>query len=594
MLVGTACLGVWQARFLFDWYLGQDRLPLWDMAQNGWRGLELALFLEEGRVASFLLALNRHGTWPFGFSLFLVPFFLAAGHGFATATLASAVSFAAVPMGFIVAARCADRSSTGLVAGGLAACLFLTTPLARLFALLVMRELLGCFLLLVCVALYLRAVERDGLRAWRSCGLASLALFFVKYNYGLGFLVSAGLFEIWRRPGAERAAIWGWLRRWLWPWRHGRAVERAVAVCLYLLAGATLFGVNVGGALYGILVIATAVVAARRRRGLARLRDGLGSLPASVRAAVETLVLPIWIWSLSPSPIHPREVLAFLKNRSSDLSFADALLFYPRVFSSDFVAGPSQAWLIGAGVVGALLGFRWLTTAWRFILLLTGVSLIATILHPYKQPRFLITCLPPLLLTAGIGIASLLSRALRTGPLRVAGGLVAGLLVVWTLRSGGLESTEFLARSYPSYSVDPSFRDLAQVLGETAPLRGRVGLLGTFNEFSPALAEWVLKSRPGTSDLGVVASMPRLRSGTDVSVIDQKREDWVSGHRLDEILVVTSGPTSPWFQDADFSSFNAWQLPVIERFLADRRWQVADRRPVAALGVEVIRLRKPS
>lgn len=220
-VVLATVLAGWQGHLLYQFWLQQARVPMWDMAQNGWRGLELALDLKAGRFFSFAAALNRHGTLPFGYSLFLVPFFLLRDYSFATATIAQVVTFAAIPA-FLLGASCLlDRTRAGLFAGLIATAFFVTAPLARLFAVLIMRELLGGLGTLICLFLYLRAREDDSLLRWRAAGVAALSLFFVKYNYGLPWIVSVVAFDLMRQDDSTRQAIKHRLIGWLWPWRGG-------------------------------------------------------------------------------------------------------------------------------------------------------------------------------------------------------------------------------------------------------------------------------------------------------------------------------------------------------------------------------------
>src|SRR5262249_57552640 len=117
-----------------------------------------------------------------------------------------------------------------------------------------------------------------------------LALFWIKYNYGLLWGLAVALSELRRRP----------LRLPRSPW------EIATALFVGLLALGTLLGRNVGLLLYAGLLIATGRLAVPWFLDRERLRSWWRSRSPEIRAALATVVLPLWLWGLSPHPIHPR------------------------------------------------------------------------------------------------------------------------------------------------------------------------------------------------------------------------------------------------------------------------------------------------
>ena len=326
------------------------------MAGHGWGGVELLEALADGRPLAFLTRLNAQDKWPFGFSLWLLPFLAAGRASFASATLASTVLFAVVPALLVWVAAQVEASRAAVWVGLGAAALWLGSPLARVHAILVMRETAGALLVLLALGLWLRATRRGTLRAWRGAGLALLALVGTKYNYAL--LLGAGLAvdAVLELSAARRRELAGRLGRLFWPgWRV--VTERAspirtwaIAVVIWALFGATLAGLNVGIALYALLVgwtIATLWRAGRSRRAP---WESLTALPARARGLVETLALPLAVWCLSPYPNHPKTILAFLRNRPGEegTPAASTLLYYLRTFGRDFAA---REWL-GLGVLG--------------------------------------------------------------------------------------------------------------------------------------------------------------------------------------------------------------------------------------------------
>ncbi len=170
-----------------------------------------------------------------------------------------------------------------------------------------MREMAGIVFSLIAVGLYLRARRLETVWTWRLTGLALLCLFLVKPNYfvvlGLALLAN----EIWDR----------WPLHLSWPrWTLGKVL---LAVYLGLLLVAALLGINPGVGIYAGLVIGAGVLAVRWWRDREGLEERWRALPIAVRALLATLVAPLWLWCLSPDPIHPRSIFAFLRNRSKGL-----------------------------------------------------------------------------------------------------------------------------------------------------------------------------------------------------------------------------------------------------------------------------------
>lgn len=174
-VVAAVAVAAIEANALFDFHLEQERLPKWDMAMNGWQGHQLALDLKSGDLLEFFVDLNKHERFPFGHSLLVIPFSLVAGPTYAAATLATTLLFVLMPFPLLALARRIDNGPVRFWAGLIAAALLLTSPMLRLFSILIMREIPGAFFSLVAVACYVRALERDMLPAWRMAGLSALS-----------------------------------------------------------------------------------------------------------------------------------------------------------------------------------------------------------------------------------------------------------------------------------------------------------------------------------------------------------------------------------------------------------------------------------
>jgi hypothetical protein len=422
-----------QASRLDAFYLAQDRLPQWDMAGHAWGGIELHQALRHGHPLRFLALLNAQDKWPFGFSLLLLPFVWIGGDGFAAATLLSLALFTLTPLLLVWAAREVDAGPVGWWSGVLASLLFLASPLMRVFAVLIMREEAGAFFSLLAFCCYLRARRREDAASWRLAGLAGLALFLVKYNYAVILGVAVAANELLRLSREQRAGLWRLAAPRLWPWgaRRGSWTAQGIAVCAYLVVACALLKVNVGYAIYAGLLIATFVIARRTWRDPAAMRAAWQGLPVAVRAVAATLIVPLWIWFLSPHPVHPKEILAFLRNRDTGppLASLTSVLFYPRVFVHDCappLLGMTVLALFGLALIWGMrrpTGRLYIGEPERVLLLTALFSILLPTLHPYKEPRFLATAVPFVLLAAA-AMASRLAHALPLPRLRIIVGAV--------------------------------------------------------------------------------------------------------------------------------------------------------------------------
>ena len=568
VLLATLALSAWAARPLYLFYLGHERTPLWDMAGNGYGGVELLQALSEGRFLRFLQLLNAQDKWPFGYSLLLLPFLAAGGSTFASATLLNVVLFAAIPPLLVWVAHEADELWGGLVAAGL----FLASPLHRVLGIVVMRELAGVVFTLLALGFYLRARRVSTLGAWRLAGLSTLALFLIKYNYAL----------IWGVCVAADQLRLEWLqkvRRLLWPWPGASRGQTVLAAVLDLLLVCAIVGVNPGVGVYALLLVLTVIAVIRRER----VRSWWRTLPPAGRALLETVVLPLWLWCLSPDPIHPKNIYAFLRNRANGppIYSPESLGYYIRSLVTDY----SPAVWIGVLVIAAaLVGAR----RTRVVALLAGLGWLLATLHPYKEPRFFATTAPFVFLLAGIGLSWLirlipfpLSPALSPVPGERGKSPAAAALVCSAILLG-LAATarddRRLVRTYLLYSADPRYEEALEFLQRKAVGRDRVALIGTFNEFSDNLVRWSL------SPIQLVQPLQRPKTGE----VPRRLGEWLAKEKPRRILAVRLLPRSPVFQGPDYQSFNAWQLEALRILQKDPAWKVTRRKRFRQLDLELM------
>lgn len=396
----------------------------------------------------------------------------------------------------------------------------------------------------------------------------------------------AGIHEIARLPISRRRKLGRDLAHWPWPWRRPGWRPRLVAAVLYIAAVAVVLGGSPGIVVYWLLVLSSIALAVSWRGGTSRLLKRLRDLQNPSRAAIETVVVPLWIWSLSPDPIHPRAVFGFLRNRSSDLSLTEALSFYPASFFADYVNGPVVETAVVAALIVGLMPVRRVNPAVRVVALFVGVTLALILLHPYKLSRFLATVMPFLFLLAGFGASRLFHpRGLAELPRRIVGTVGAGLVILAIFATGG--SAAHLERNYRARMGEPA---LAEVLVDVRRLVAhdrRVGIVGTSTELSPPLLEWSLHQRFIDRTFEVVRPLPRLTPDASKEALATRLSRWLTKRRPDQIATIRLTPDSSWFSDPGFRRYDAPQQGAVVRLVESPRWQAKAARSYPALGIEL-------
>ncbi|MEA2562538.1 MAG: hypothetical protein QOH06_4042 [Acidobacteriota bacterium] len=564
VLLATLYLSVRVAKPVYLHFVVNERIPMWDMAGNGYGGVELLQALSEGRVLRFLQRLNAQDKWPFGYSLLLLPFLAAGGSTFASATWLSLVLFALTPPLLVWVAHEADRKS-GLWGGLVAAGLFLASPLHRVLAIVVMRELAGVVFTLLALGLYLRARRIEKLWAWRLAGLASLALFLIKVNYALIWGLCVAVDQFLALPRERRLEVIRRIQRLLWPWPGASRGQATLAVVLDLLLICAVAGVNPGIGVYVLILVFTGIAVAHWQR----FRSWWRSLPPAPKALLETFVLPVWIWCLSPNPIHPKNIYAFLRNRATGppLYSLESIGFYVRSMTTHYA--PEA--ILGVAVIGLALVGAWRS---RVVALLAGLGWLLATIHPYKEARFFATTAPFVFLLAGIGLAAIFARWRVT----LAAVVCIAALLSLVSKANGLEDR--LRKDYLLYSADPRYADPLELLQRKAAGRDRVALIGTFNELSDNLVRWSLAQK----NIEIARSLQRPQPGE----IPRQLAEWLEREKPRRILALRLLPRSPLFQGPDFQSYNAWQLDALKILQADPSWQETRARRFRELDLEIL------
>jgi hypothetical protein len=585
----VAALAAQQAATLFLTYLDHPRLPLWDMAEHARHGVVLSLDLQEGRLGGFLSQLNRQSTWPFAYSLYLTPFLLVGGHGFVAATLANTVLFALGALVLLLAARELDDGPAGLTAGVLAAALFLVSPLPRAFGLLIMRELAGVVLSVLAFGLYLRALRRGTLGAYRGAGVAALALFFVKYNYGVLWLLSVAIHQLAACSADARARLLRAIGAWVWPWPTRDPFRIVVALGVYALPVLAADRRWVATFVYGVVVAGAAVAAWRLWSRAPDVARWWRALPPPARAAVETLLVPIWLWCLGPKPLHVRDIVGTLTNRSSGIPLlsSDGLFYYVQAFGRDYAPDPRVGGAVLAAALVSGVGLWRSGEPFRVLGLAAGVQLLAIALHPFKQPRFLMTAVPFVLLLAAAGVTRAACRAGGRGGPWLLAGVAATAAVSAAGWLGQPAAQARLVADYATYSGDPRLAAVLEFIDAAVPREGRLGVIGVSNDLSPDLIRSTLLRRRVRQAFTVVRQPRRLPPDAGGERVRATLGEWVARQRPDQIVGIRLTPSSPYYATDEYQRVTAGQLRGLAALAEEAGWRPGARREFPELGLEV-------
>jgi hypothetical protein len=560
--------------------VASPRLPQWDMAKYGVSGLRLARALQDIDLFAFLRHLNGLDVWPPVSPLLEVPAFLFTGPGYASARgLVAALFATAIVVAFWSGLQSHNRF--GLAVGALTATLVATSPMARIFATIVMLGVPGTLLLLVALGLYARSLNTEHTRVFTLACIAATTLFFCKYNYGLIWIVPMLANEVLRAhgpSGLQPAESWKHLGETLRrPWPALLAVGLLIAVIIEFagpwripIGGRAVSVSSAGPLLYGLFALTLIRWLLRPRHSLRMARQLLARLGPRARSIVLAVAFPIALWMVVPS--HTVNFVDFLVNRSTGppILSLESLLFYPRVFVNEFAPSPVVGIMVLVFAASALRRLRGADEAGRVLALALLLSTIAIVAHPYKQPRFLFLTATLLYFTGSREAMALADRVFShvgEKTRRWAAATVAAVV----LFTAAFTATDVdrLLRGHRQHTVDASTIEVLGAITDRAAAVQSTVLLGTWNHLSPWLVEWSCLQRGASMDSDQVPREPtgRSRHGDVVG--------WLAADPPALLMVVSASPRSK--PRAGFIAETGWLEPVRKGLAHDARFDLVSQ-----------------
>ena len=569
---------------------GSDALPKWDMAKYGAAGAHLAHAVKDLDPLDFARAVGGLDLWGPVFPLVEATAFVPFGPTWRVANLVMAVLFVLTVMAGYWAGR-QVAGDGGELAGALVAASVATSPAFQLFGTLVMLEVPGALLLFLAVGSYARSLRSSVPRDFELACLAAVLLFFLKFNYGLAWLVPFALAEVWLAAGslaALRAQAVARVRsvEWRRPWPIFLLAYGAAIVALAIFggrvndpSGQASRSISLGTPLYILYVLVLARALIRPRRSWARLKDWYATAGSRPRAIALVVLLPIAVWMLAPS--HARGFVRVLENRDAGPSLwtPSGALFYPRAFLNEF--SPSVALGAVCLVLVALAVALWprLSPPHGVVVLALVLGLTGTLAHPYKLTRFLFPLVPLLWLAAAATLAWAVGR-LVTARLRtvLAPGVAALVLLLAALVP---IDRGRLAAGLSAYGVPAAVRPVAAAVAAAAAGAGGSVLAGYWNDFSPGLVEWEgwqsvrtfeASAAPRPADQLLRDADPKLLPGVAA------RQSALSA-----VLVLDLEPGGAAWREG-WAQETGWLEPARRAMETDPRWRLRSQRVFAASG----------
>ncbi len=587
------------------WIVGTETLPQWDMAAHGVAGLRLAQALARLDLWGFVAEVNALSTWPPVFPLLETPVFLLFGSGYEVPRWLVCGLFAAAVLAAWWAGSALAGEADGPAVGLLAAACLCASPFHQAFAALVMLEVPGTLLLLLAFGSYCRSLRgARAAAAWRWTCIASTALFFCKYNYGLLWLLPMVASELRRRTGswwalgsaalARLAALdprqpWTWL---LGLYLAGLIWIRVSGGIAWEILGVEVRATSIGNPVYVLYLAFMLGLLLRWPRSGARWRQLAARLGPRWRTFALWVALPIALWRLVPP--QTKDFFGFVENRSAGMGLRslESLLFYPRALITEYAADPRWGTVLLLLGLAPLAAWRRLDDRVRVLMLAILCSGLALWVHPYKLPRFAATLAPLVWLSAAWTVAASVRWwcERRRPPAAAAAGVSAVVLALaLALLAPGVDRRRLEAQ-LAVRTVPATVRPVVDRLVEHSVEEEGSVLLGSWNLLSPALVEWHLRQRyPSLAETRTPGTWRRIARSR---AAEPMRRGLATRRRIRRLLLAAA-PGPPTAATVGFREATAWLVPVRGALASGAGWQLHGTEDFPASGYRLEDYRRP-
>jgi hypothetical protein len=268
----------------------------------------------------------------------------------------------------------------------------------------------------------------------------------------------------------------------------------------------------------------------------------------------------------------------------------DAVSYYPEVLLGHYVPSPALGVLVfGLAAATAVLLIR-ARPEQRPLPLALIVGLAATMAHPYKLPRFLLTVTPLIWLCAGLSVAVVLSSLPARSEDRHRRRLARAVaLLVLAIPVAVISvDRDQLVRDHRVRTVSPTVIPLLDTIARSAEDVSASVLLGHWNELSPGLVEWhCYQVRPTIRRAQVPQWLPSHRRHGDV--VSRLADD----RSISRLFVIDIG-SEPNPISSAFERENRWLESVRAAVASDPRFRLSEERtfPVSGYLLQVFDRRR--
>lgn len=276
-------------------------------------------------------------------------------------------------------------------------------------------------------------------------------------------------------------------------------------------------------------------------------------------------VLVLILWFADPFSKKLNYFFSFALNRASEPTggFFSRLLFYPEAIWKNYATGHVAFVLLVLSVLAGLL--QWRNRKLRFVLLVFITGMAISTLHDYQAQRFIFTIAPALFICFGSLVAlyyEMLAKRGKAGCAGLALALIPALIFLPAFRSVVTSAHEHRQAALAAH--DPELSQALDRLADFMDPEGRNLVIGEFNELSPSLIHFQVRSvwdkeiklRIGTRTPEEIYTRTGTRAEAHPSIGESLAKElrWKP-----DVVVLLSVPPESRYETMDYKTWNDWK-----------------------------------